>query len=119
MNEFAKPLADALKRARGKRGLTQEQVAELANTDPSNIIKMENIGRNANPELATLYPIIRVLSIDPQEIFYPGLKIDHPNQRVLQQLLSECSEAEAEALIPIIRELLFFMRSTKKTDITE
>ena len=30
MNEFSKPLADAIKRARGKLKLTQEQVAELA-----------------------------------------------------------------------------------------
>ena len=119
MNDFSKPLADAIKRARGRLKLTQEQVAELANTDPSNIMKMENISRNANPELATLYPVIRALSIDPQDIFYPEMKTEDPNLRILQQLISECSDAEAEALIPIIRELLFFMRSTKKTDITE
>ncbi len=119
MNVFSKPLADAIKRARGKLGLTQEQVAELANTDPSNIMKMENIGRNANPELATLYPVVRALSIDPQEIFYPEVKIEEPNRRVLRQIVSECTEAEAEALTPIIRQLLTFMRSTNKTDILE
>lgn len=119
MNEFSKPLADAIKRARGRLKLTQEQVAELANTDPSNIMKMENVGRNANPELATLYPVIRALSIDPQEIFYPELKTEDPNCRTLQQLVCKCSDAEAEALIPIIHELLFFMQSAKKTDIKE
>lgn len=47
MNNFTKPLSDAIRQARNKLGLTQEQVAELAGTDPMNIIKMENINRNA------------------------------------------------------------------------
>jgi len=119
MNNYSKPLADAIKKARGKLGLTQEQVAELANTDSSNIMKMENVKRNANPELATLYPVIRALSIDPQEIFYPELTISKPYFRNLQQLIASCSEQEADALIPIIRQLLTFMRSTNKTDILE
>ena len=76
MNDFTKPLADSIRQARANLGLTQEQVAELANTDPMNIMKMENTNRNANPELATLYPVIRALNIDPQEIFilkYPEI----------------------------------------------
>jgi transcriptional regulator with XRE-family HTH domain len=119
MNDFTKPLADSIRQARANLGLTQEQVAELANTDPMNIMKMENTNRNANPELATLYPVIRALNIDPQEIFYPEISRDNPRIRLLQQLISDCSDAEADALIPIIRELIQFMRSGGKTHIEE
>ena len=39
-----------IKSLREERKLTQEQVAELAGTDPMNIMKMENTNRNANPD---------------------------------------------------------------------
>ena len=119
MHEFTEPLANAIKQSRSALGLTQEQVAELACTDPMNIMKMENVNRNANPEMATLYPVIRALKIDPREIFYPEEKQDNPRIRLLQQLISDCSDNEADAVIPIIRELIQFMRGTGKTQINE
>ena len=39
--------------------------------------------------------------------------------QLLQQLISDCSDSEADALIPIILELLQFMRSNGKTHIEE
>lgn len=119
VNEFAEPLANAVKRRRGEMGLTQEQVAKLAHTDVTNIIKMENVKRNANPELATLWGVVRALNIDPQEIFYPGLAQDSPRVRLLQQLISDCSDEEADKLIPVVRELVHFMRQSNNTIIKE
>ena len=119
MNDFTKPLADAIRQARVQLNLTQEQVAELADTDPMNIMKMENTNRNANPELATLYPVVRALNINPQDIFYPEIARENPRIQLLQQLVSGCTDSEADALIPIIRELLQFMRSNNKTHIDE
>ena len=119
MNDFTKPLADSIKQARRRLGLTQEQVADIAGVDPVNIMKMENVSRNSNPELATLYPVVRALNINPQDIFYPGIARDNPRIQLLQQLISDCSDSEADALIPIVRELLQFMRSNGKTHIDE
>ena len=119
MNEFAVPLANAIKRERGKLGLTQEQVARLANTDVTNIMKMENVKRNANPELATLWGVVRALNIDPGEFFYPGLSQDSPRRRLLQQLVSDCTDEEAANLIPIIRELIHFMRQKNNISVEE
>lgn len=119
MYEFSQPLSDTLKRARGKMGLSQEQVAELSGIEPANITKMETPTRNSNPELATLYPVVRTLNIDPQEIFYPGTVKDNPRIRVLQQIISDCTDEEADSLIPIIRELIRFMRSKDKSKIRE
>lgn len=119
MNDYSKALANAVRRARGKMGLTQEKLASLANTDTMNIIKMENINRAANPKLSTLYPVIRALNIDPMEVFYPEVSIENPRIRLLQQIVSDCTDEEADALIPIIRELIIFMRGNEKLYISE
>ena len=111
MYDFSNALADVSRRTREKLGLTQDQAAEMANIDPSHVSKMENINRNANPELATLYPYVRALNINPQEIFYPEIFIDNPRVRVLQQIISDFSDYEADAVIPVIRELKHFMRN--------
>ena len=80
---------------------------------------MENVKRNANPELATLWGVVRALNIDPQEIFYPGLTQDSPKVRLLRQLVSDCSDEEADKLIPVVRELVRFMRQGNNTIIKE
>jgi len=117
MNQYVKPLADTIKRARGKLDLTQDQVADISGVDTANIAKMENASRNPNPELATLFPVVRALNIDPSEIFYPEMQRDNPRIKLLQQLVSGCTDSEADTLIPIIRELIRFMRSSEKTSI--
>lgn len=119
MYEFSQALSDTLKRVRGELGLTQDEVAELAGIEVSNIRKMETLSRNANPELVTLYPLIRALNIDPQEIFYPDTASNSPRIRLLQQIISDCTDDEADALIPITRELKHFMRSIGKSKISE
>ena len=116
--KFTKALSDELKRARGDLGLTQEDVAEQVGIDPASIIKMENSQRNANPRLSTLYPVIRALNINPQIIFYPELYTDNPHILLLQQIISDCSDEEADTLIPIVRELKSFMRKKDRTKIS-
>lgn len=37
--------------------------------------------------------------------------IDNPRVRVLQQIISDFSDYEADAVIPVIRELKHFMRN--------
>ncbi len=64
-------------------------------------------------------PVFRALNIDPRDFFYPELSRDNPLIQLLQQLVSGCTDSEADALIPIIRELIQFMRSSGKTHIKE
>lgn len=116
---LADSLADSIKKARGELDLTQEEVADISGVDTANIAKMENPNRNPNPEFYTLVPVIRALNIDPRDFFYPELSRDNPRIQLLQQLVSGCTDSEADALIPIIRELIQFMRSTGKTHIKE
>lgn len=49
MHEYSYPLGDAVKRARGRSGLTQSQVADLADIDVRTILNIENY--KGNPKL--------------------------------------------------------------------
>lgn len=70
MSEYAQSLGDAVRRARGKLNLTQGEVAAQANMDSRTILNIENY--KGNPKLEILYPLIRTLHLDPQEIFLSG-----------------------------------------------
>ena len=119
MDVHVKALVDSIKKTRGKLNYTQEEVANLSGVDTANIAKLENINRNPNPEFYTLVPITRALNIDPRDFFYPELSRDNPRIQLLQQLVAGCTDSEADTLIPIIRELISFMRSSGKTSIKE
>ena len=114
MYEFTIPLAETVLKAREKADLTQAQLAEKAGLEISSIRKMENPSRNANPQLSTLWPVVRVLDIDPFELFYSGVFRDDARIRLLQQMVGECTEQEADALIPAVKEMIAFMRKCQK-----
>ena len=114
MYEFTIPLAETVSEAREKADLTQAQLAEKAGLEISSIRKMENPNRNANPELSTLWPVVRVLEIDPFGIFYPGVFRDDARIRLLQHMVGECTEQEADVLIPAVKEMIAFMRKCQK-----
>lgn len=109
MPDYITPLGIAVKHNRKAIDLTQVQVADLIDVDSRTIMNIENF--NANPTLEILYPLIRALNIDAQEVFYPELQQETPHLRQLTQLLSDCSDQEAEVLIPIIQTLLTALRS--------
>lgn len=76
MPEYSRPLGDAVKRARGKLGLTQSEVADAANIDVRTVLNIENY--KGNPKLEVLYPLVRVLKIDSREIFNPEISREMP-----------------------------------------
>lgn len=109
MPDYAISLGNAVKHRRKEIDLTQLQTADLIDVDSRTIMNIENY--KGNPKLEILYPLIRALNIDPQEVFYPELQQETPHLRQLMQILSDCSDQEAEALIPIIQVLLTTLRS--------
>lgn len=72
MPEYSRPLGDTIKKARKEKGLTQKQVAEAIGSDDRTISNMEIY--KGNPKLEILYPLVRLLKIDPNDIFYPELR---------------------------------------------
>ena len=115
MQVYSKPLGDAVKRARGEHGLTQLQVADMADIDVRTVMNIENY--KGNPKMEVLYPLVRVLKMDSREIFYPEILQDSAAIRRLRLMVTECSEEEAAALIPVIESVLSVIRSDKATQI--
>ena len=51
MHDYSRPLGDAVKRARGKLNLTQNEVADLADVDVRTVLNIENY--KGNPFFST------------------------------------------------------------------
>lgn len=109
MQEFSQPLGDAVKKARGELGLTQNQVADQIDVDVRTVMNIENY--KGNPKMEILFPLIRALKIDSREIFHPEIRLDNPAVSKLRLLIEQCSEDEAAALIPIIESILSALRT--------
>ena len=115
MSDYAHTLGDAVKRARGKSGLTQSEVADAANVDVRTVLNIENY--KGNPKMEVLYPLIRVLKIDVKEVFYPEIQRESPALRQLRLLIEECTEDEAASIIPIFNSVLSVLRERNATQI--
>lgn len=109
MLNYARSLGDAVKRARGRQGLSQREVADAANIDPQTVLKIENY--KGNPKLEVLYPLVRALNIDSREIFYPEIERESSAMDQLRLMIECCSEHEAEMIVPIIQATIKVIRA--------
>ena len=108
MQEFSRPLSDAVKKARSGFGLTQGQLAEKINIDQRTILNIENC--KGNPKMKVLYPLVRALKIDAREIFNPEME---------RLTIETCSEAEAAVLISVVDAVLNALRSGQAVDVRD
>ena len=115
MHEYSRPLGDAIKSARGKLGLTQNEVADKADIDVRTVLNIENY--KGNPKMEVLYPLVRALKIDAREIFNPEMQRETPALRQLRLLIEDCSEEEAAAIIPVFKAVLTALRDKNATPI--
>lgn len=109
MQDFSLKLAEALRRNRLQLEMTQEQLANLSETDVRTIINME-MGRG-NPKLETLGSVIRVLNMDAREIFDDKPQLESLSKRHMHLLIEDCSESEIDTLLPVIEAVLNALRS--------
>lgn len=61
------PLAKNLRKLRGKKGLSQDRLAKLADIANNTIIKIEQ-GENINPRLDTLKKVAKALEVSVDEL---------------------------------------------------
>lgn len=104
MNDAKQTLANAIREARTEIGLSQERLAENLGLDTRTILNIE-AGRG-NPKFEVLYPLITYLKIPADAIFYPDSKNEQPNLQKLLATLKNCTEQEADALLPMVRYIL-------------
>lgn len=102
-------LGKAVKQARLERGLTQSEVAERIDVDVRTVLKIEN--QKGNPKMEILFPLIRELRIDVNEVFYPELHEENPAMAQFQHFVSQCTEDEVLSLLPICEAVLSVLRS--------
>lgn len=62
-----KKLGNKIRKLRIKKGLTQEELAGLANVDPKTIIEIE-LGKRKNPTIKTLTKVAKVFGYTPSEL---------------------------------------------------
>ena len=117
MHVFSRPLSESVKKARIKMNLTQEQVGALADTNTRTISSIEN--GKSNTRMNILYPLIRALRIDPNEIFYPEMCTSSSVKHQLRVLIDDCSEQEAAVLLSTSEAILDAMRSKDGYPATE
>jgi transcriptional regulator with XRE-family HTH domain len=113
-----KALAVAIKDGRKTEDLTQEELVSESGTDITSIRRMENESLNANPELASLFPVVRRLHIDANDFFYPEREKESPDlTKLLHYISTECTNEDARKLLPSIKTLLDMLHSDSMTDI--
>lgn len=115
MEYSARVLGSIVRDARNNMGITQGQAAEMAGLDTRTIMNIENGKRN--PKIKSLFPLFRALKIDSHEVFSPELLRESAAFRQLQLLIASCTEAEADALLPVMEAVLAAMRAMNPTRI--
>lgn len=113
MQAFSRPFGDTVRTARIEHGYTQKQLAEKIDVDERTISSIEKYEANTTMEI--LYPLIRVLKIDPREIFFPELRRESKAHYQLRLLLDNCDEKEATALLSVCETVLSVMRNKDGT----
>lgn len=108
MQDIKQVLADTVRQSRMKLGLSQEKLAEQLGLDTRTILNIE-AGRG-NPKFEILYPLITYLKIPADTIFYPSNEIEQPNLQQLLTTLKDCTDQDADALLPMVRYMLNLLR---------
>lgn len=118
MQEAKQALGMCVRRAREAADLTQQQLADQLNIGLRTISDIE--AGQANPEFATLYPIIKYLNISANDFFYPetsGVPVGTTSENLLarKQLLKQimdCSDYEISIIKTTVESLLRTMRNS-------
>lgn len=115
MIDYSRVLGDVIKRARGKLGRTQNEIANAIEVDVRTVLNIENY--RGNPKFEVLLPLIRTLQIDANEVFYPEQQQKPSEFHKLYAIVSECSAEEAAFLFPVMEAVLAVLRAKDATPI--
>ena len=68
----------AIKKAREREGMTQEQLGYIVDRDPRTIMYHENDGQH--PSLNAFYQMVTMFGISVDEYFYPDMELMKPQR---------------------------------------
>jgi transcriptional regulator with XRE-family HTH domain len=93
-----------VKEARNKKGLTQDNLAEIVDIGSRHIQGIENEG--ANPSYDLLYKIVRELNIPPDSIFYPEKSMISSTAEELIRMIYKCDEKSIKIIYATAQAIL-------------
>lgn len=94
---------------RKAKGITQAQLAEKSGVEPSNISHIERAATKVS--LPTLIRIANTLEVSLDELVYGNLKkSEHVSVSEIDALLADCSPAELNALVEVIKTTKLVLR---------
>lgn len=115
MTDYVRVLGDVIKKAREEAGLSQLSLSRATGVDNRTILNIENY--RGNPEYKNLYPLIHILKIDPNQIFFPEQHQSSPAIQQLKTLISDCTEEEAAAIYPVVQSAINMCRNRETCSI--
>jgi transcriptional regulator with XRE-family HTH domain len=95
-----------IKTLRKTRGLSQEKLAELAETSPKYVSRIET-GRE-NPTLDLFLRLAKGLTVDPYEIFQFEYEGERPRRlrKKLESLVAEVKEEDLPRMVRVLEALV-------------
>ena len=104
MLDFSESLSKVVKKARMNKSLSQEALAEQLSIDKRTIIRIEN--GKGNPNMRTVFSLVRALEINPIEIFYPELGSGEDISDAVRVMLFPCNRKDRDMVLEIVRDMV-------------
>ena len=91
----------AIKKAREREGMTQEQLGYIVDRDPRTIMYHENDGQH--PSLNVFYQLVTMFDISVDQFFYPDMGADDACKKRINIMLNSMNKKELELVEKLIR----------------
>lgn len=105
-------IGNRIREYRKAKNWTQAKLAEKSNVEPSNISHIERAATKVS--LPTLINIANALEVTLDELIYSNLvKCSHVSVGLIDELISDCSADELQALTEVIKTTKKILRSSK------
>lgn len=111
-NEAYKRIGERIRKARNERKMSQAELAEKANLSLSHISDIEK-GKK-QPKVLTLVHIAEALGVSTDSLLRPNIPaVSKLYEDDLQGLLSDCTPAERDGILKVVREVKAALCSNK------
>ena len=94
----------AIKKAREREGMTQEQLGYIVDRDPRTIMYHENDGQH--PSLNAFFQMVTMFGISVDEYFYPDMGADEAAKKRINIQLNSLNESELRLVEGIINAII-------------
>lgn len=96
-----RPMGLAIKKAREKKGMTQEQLADIIGRDTRTVMYHENDGQH--PSLNVFYQLVTMFDISVDEFFYLNMGADDACKKRINVMLSSMDAKDLHLVENLIR----------------